>query len=63
MLLVSYMSSFFVSLWSCLENYSFITFSNYSICLAVLSMIAYISLLSSFELVPMSAIMVASILV
>ena len=63
MLSLSRMSSFFVSLQSCLEDCSFITFSNSSACLVVLSMIAYISLLRSFELVPMSTIMVASILV
>ena len=60
MLSLSYMSSFFMSLGSFLEDCSFITFSNSLACLDVFSMIAYISLLRFFELVPMSAIMLAS---
>ena len=57
------MSSFFVSLRSCLEDYPFRTFSNSSACIANLSMIALISLLRFVQLVPMLAIILASILV
>ena len=62
MISFSLMSSFFVLLGSCLEDCSFRSFSNSSACLVVLSMITCISLLIFFELVPMFAIMLASIL-
>ena len=61
MLSLSRMSSYFMSLESYLEDCSFITLSNSSACLTVLSMRAYISLLRFFEMVPMSVIMLASI--
>ena len=63
MLSHSRMSSIFMSLGNFLNDYSFKIFSNSSACIVIISMIAYISLLRFVELVTMSTIMLASILV